>query len=76
MRKRRIKRLRELLVRHGNRLDALRLKGWTAAERKWLEKERKKYWDKLMAAPSDLLAEAAEELNEREIAWRRKRAER
>lgn len=71
--RREIKRLRELLVRHGNRADILKNFRFPffGITRKQMEADRRKTWKKLMAADPELLRIAAEELNEREQEWRR-----
>jgi hypothetical protein len=71
--KRKIKRLRELLVRHGNRVDILI--GWTLTpkEKAAVEKQRMKYWKKLLAADPELLRQAADELNAQELKWQARR---
>jgi len=72
--RREVKQLRELLVRHGNRCNMLELNlelvGKLSSEkhlRGKVERERKRYWDKLMKADRRLLQIAAEELNKREL---------
>jgi hypothetical protein len=72
--RRTVKQLRELLVRHGNRCDLLKLDLELVGQflhetnvRRRAERERKKYWDQLMKADRRLLIIAAEELNGREL---------
>ena len=73
--KRKVKWLREYLVRHGNYADFLKDGNFTTLKhfgvtRKMVERGRKKIWKKLMAADPRLLKIAADELNERELRWR------
>jgi len=73
--RRTVKKLRELLVRHGNRCDLLTMNleraGKVLQIRNWrgkAERERKQCWDELKRADRRLLLIAAEELNKRELA--------
>lgn len=69
--KREVKRLKELLVRHGNRANLLDFDMVKKNQRNRVivERERKRYWDLLMAADPRLLKIAADELNAMEEKW-------
>ena len=63
MTKREVKHAKEAMVRFGNCMDMARL---YPHMKKQIHKEAKKYWDKVIAMPREVVETAADELNEQE----------
>jgi hypothetical protein len=65
--RREVKKARELMVRFGNCADMARL---YPQLKKQINKEAKRYFDKVVAKPREVVEVAAEELNAKEASYR------